>query len=204
MGRKRTRTRKHLYLSLAGIIFLSFAGCATWKGIEAKMEANESLVKAQELLAQGDYEGSLKENQKILSLNANAPPGDEALFNMGLIYAHYGYPERDYKRSLDLFKRMVKVFPQSPLAGQARIWMEIIQHNERLSREAGELDKSLKKSQQETEKLNREVGELDKSLKKSQQENEKLNRKIEELTTTIKKSKQVDIEIDEKKKELSR
>lgn len=183
MGRKRTGTRECLYLSIAGIIFISFAGCATWKGMEAKREARENIITAQKLLDQGDYEGSLKENQKILSLYGNVPPGDEALFNMGLIYAHYGYPERDYKRSLDLFKRVVNVFPQSPLAGQAKIWIEIIQDNER---------------------LNREIEELDKGFKKSQQENEKLNRKIEELNKTIKKSKQVDIEIDEKKKELSK
>jgi tetratricopeptide (TPR) repeat protein len=172
--------------------------------MKEKREAREYFLTAQNLLDQGDYEGSLKENQKILSLYGNVPPGDEALFNMGLIYAHYGYPERDYKRSLDLFKRLVKVFPQSPLAGQAKIWIEIIQDNERLNRGVGELDKSLKKSQQDNERLNREIGELDKSLKKSQQENEKLNRKIDELNKTIKKSKQVDIEIDEKKKELSK
>jgi tetratricopeptide (TPR) repeat protein len=193
--------------------------------MEVKRETPEHFITAQNLLDQGDYEGALKENQKVLSLYDNIPPGDGALFNMGLIYAHYGYPERDYKRSLDLFKRLVKVFPQSPLAGQAKIWIEIIQDNERLNRgvgeldksskksqqdnerlnrEIGELDKSFKKSQQDNERLNREIGELDKSLKKSQQENEKLNRKIEELNKTIKKSKQVDIEIDEKKKELSK
>jgi outer membrane protein assembly factor BamD (BamD/ComL family) len=183
LGRKRTGTRKYLYLSIAGMIFISLTGCAALKDMEAKREAREYLITAQKLLDQGDYEGALKENQKVLSLREHAPPGDEALFNTGLLYAHYGYSKRDYKKSLDLFKRLVKMFPQSPLVGQAKIWIGILQENER---------------------LNRETEESNKSIKKSQQENERLNREIEELNKTIKKSKQVDIEIDEKKKELSK
>ncbi len=183
MGRKRTGAREYLYLSITGMIFISFGGCATIKEMEAKREAREYLITAQKLLDQGDYEGSLKENQKVLSLCDSIPPGDEALFNMGLIYAHYGYSERDYKKSLDLFRRLVKVFPRSPLAGQAKIWIEILQENERLNRETEESNKVIKKSQQENDRLKKEIGELNKA---------------------IRKSKQVDIEIDEKKKELSK
>ena len=183
MGRERNRTGKYFCLSIACVIFISFSGCATLKEMEAKRETREYLVTAQKLLDQRDYEGSLKENQKVLSSYDNVPPGDEALFNAGLIYAHYGYPKRDYQKSLDYFKRLVKVFPQSPLVGQAKIWTGILQENER---------------------LNRETEESNKSIKKSQQGNERLNREIEELNKTIKKSKQVDIEIDEKKKELSK
>ncbi len=183
MGRKRTRTGKYLYLSIAVMIFISLPGCAILKGMEAKRKATEYLITAQKLLDQGDYEGSLKENLKVLSLFENNPPGDEALFNVGLIYAHYGNPKRDYKKSLDLFRRLVKLFSQSPLVGQAKIWIGILQENER---------------------LNREIEESNQMMKKSRQENEKLNRQIEELNETIKKSKQVDTEIDEKKKELSK
>ena len=183
MGRKQNRTWKHLYLFFACMSFISLAGCATLKEMEAERETREYLITAQKLLDKGDYEGSLKENQKVLSSYDNVPPGDEALFNTGLIYAHYGYPKRDYQKSLDHFKKLVKVFPQSPFAGQAKIWIEILQKNER---------------------LNRETGESNKSIKKLQQENEKLNREIEELNKSIERSKQVDIGIDEKKKELSK
>jgi len=151
--------------------------------MEAKREARECLITAQKLLDRGDYEGSLKENRKVLSLYESVPPGDEALFNTGLIYAHYGYSQKDHKKSLDLFKRLVEIFPQSPLVEQAKIWIGMLQENER---------------------LNKEIKELDKTIKKSKQENERLNREIEGLNKTIKKSKQVDIELDEKKKEFSK
>jgi len=148
LGRKRNRAWKYLYLSIACMIFISLAGCATLKEMEAKRETREYLITARKLLDQGDYEGSLKENQKALSLYDNVPPGDQALFNAGLIYAHYGYPKRDYQKSLDHFRRLLKVFPQSPYAGQAKIWIGILQENERLNREIEELNKTIKKSKE--------------------------------------------------------
>jgi len=144
------------------MILIPLAGCATLKEMEAKRETRESFSAAQKLLDQGDYEGSLKENQKVLSSYGNVPPGDEALFNTGLIYAHYGYSKRDYQKSLDHFKKLVKVFPQSPLAGQAKIWIVILQENERLNRENEELNKTIKKSKQ----VDIEIDEKKKELSK--------------------------------------
>jgi tetratricopeptide (TPR) repeat protein len=139
---------------------MPLADCATLKEMKAKRETHESLTRAQKLLDRGDHEGSLKENQKVLSLYGNVPPGDEALFNMGLIYAHYEYPKRDYKKSLDLFKRLTKVFPQSPLVGQAKIWIGLLQENERLNTEIEELKKAIKKSKQVDIELDEKKREL--------------------------------------------
>jgi tetratricopeptide (TPR) repeat protein len=144
------------------MIFVSLAGCAILKEMEAKREAREYLTMAQKLLDQGDYEGSLKEEEKVLTLYGKVPPGDEALFNMGLIYAHSGYPKRDYKKSLDLFRRLVKVFPQSPLVGQAKIWIGLLQENERLNREIEELNKTIKKSKQVDIELDEKKREISK------------------------------------------
>ncbi len=148
MGRKRNRIWQYLHLSIACIIFTSIAGCAALKALEAKREARRSLFTAQRLFDQGDYEGSLKENQKVLSFYGDVPPGDEALFNMGIIYAHYEYPKRDYQKSLDHFKRLVSLFSRSPFSGQAKIWIGILQENERLNRKIEELNKAIKKSKQ--------------------------------------------------------
>ena len=162
MGRKRNRTWKYLYFCIAYMILIFLAGCATLKEMEAKRETREYFITAQKLLDQGDYEGSLKENQKVLSLYDNVPPGDEALFNAGLIYALYGYPKRDYQKSLDHFKRLVKVFPQSPFAGQAKIWIGLLQENERLKREIEELNKTIKKSKEVDIQIDEKKKELSK------------------------------------------
>ncbi len=165
------------------MIFVSLAGCSALREMEVKWEVQEYLTTGQQLLDQGDYAGALENYQKVLALRDNIPPGDEALFNAALIYAHQGRPKRSYQKSLALCRRLVKVFPESPWAGQAKILIDILQENDRLS--------------EKTE-------ELDRTAKQVEQENERLRKEIEELTNTIKKSEQVDIEIDQKKKELSR
>ncbi len=197
MGRERNGTWKYLHLSVACIIFISLAGCSTLEEMDIRRETRTHLITARESLGKGDYEGSLKENQKVLSLSRNVPPADEALFNMGLLYGHYEYAKGDPRKSLDHFKRLVEVFPRSPFAGQAKIWIGMLQENERVNRENERLSRRI-------EELDRGIEESERTIRRFQQENQRLNREIEELNRSIRKSKQVDIEVDEKKKELSK
>jgi tetratricopeptide (TPR) repeat protein len=111
-------------------------------------QARESFLLSQRLLAEGNYEGAIKQNQKILSLSGQNPPGDEALFNMGLIHAHPGNPKRDYTKSLALFKRLTKDHPQSPWVEQAKTWVGVLQENEKMSRSIEELSRVIEKSKQ--------------------------------------------------------
>jgi len=91
------------------------------------------LLRAKKLFSQGDYEGSLKENEKALALSGGKPPGDEALFNMGLIYAHFANPKRDYGKALSFLRRLIKEHPQSPWTEDAKVWVAVLQDNEKLS-----------------------------------------------------------------------
>ncbi len=95
-------------------------------------EVREYLLHGQKLLALGDYEGSLQVCQKVLSLFSNRPPGDEALFNMGLIYAHAKNPKKDYGKSLQFFERLMKDFPESQWVEQARVWTGVMRDNRKL------------------------------------------------------------------------
>jgi len=90
-------------------------------------EGREHILRSQKLLAQGNYEGAIGENKKILSLSDSRSPKDEALYNLGLIYAHFGNPHQDIDKSIEFFKTMIKNNPKSPLADQAKIWVEILQ-----------------------------------------------------------------------------
>jgi tetratricopeptide (TPR) repeat protein len=172
MGGKRTRTGKQIYFCLAGLILFGLAGCAFLKTLQERDEARESLLRGRRLFAQGDYEGSLKENQRALSLAANQAPADEALFQMALIYAHADNPKKDQRQAVALFRRVIHEHSRTPLAEQAKVWVGVLQMSERLS--------------QTNEKLS--------------QTNEKLSQTNEKLSRIIEKSKQVDIEIEEKKR----
>jgi tetratricopeptide (TPR) repeat protein len=151
--------------------------------MEKRREAREHLSSAEESLVRRDYQGFLKKSRKALSLTDLQPPADEALFNAALAYAHLGHAGKDYRKSIDAFKRVLHEFPQSPFAGRAAIWIDVLQENERSRGEIEELNRAAREAKQENERLIREIGELNR---------------------TIDKSNQIDIEIDAKKKELSK
>src|SRR4029450_12356137 len=87
-----------------------------------RREANEYLISAQNLLAKGDYEGSLRESQRVLALLKDEPPADTPIFNMGLVYAHPKNPKKDNKRAISFFHRVSKCYPDIPCAEQSQIW----------------------------------------------------------------------------------
>ena len=97
-----------------------------------RREANEYLILAQNLLAKGDYEGSLRESQRVLALLKDEPPADTAIFNMGLVYAHPKNPKKDNKRAISFFSRVIKGYPDSPWVEQAKIWVGVLDGVEKL------------------------------------------------------------------------
>lgn len=115
---------------------------------EALKISSEHLLRAKRLLEQKDYDGSLKESQLVLSLSGQNPPGDEALFSMGLIYAHFGNPRKDYGKSIVFLKKLVKDYPQSAFAEQARIWVRVLQENEKLEQTIQKLNQIIEESKQ--------------------------------------------------------
>ncbi|MGZ3524016.1 MAG: tetratricopeptide repeat protein [Thermodesulfobacteriota bacterium] len=168
MGRKRTRAREFIYFCTAGLIFFALLGCTSiiekekseWKEEQVQTEkiqkedlskeeppkVSEHLLRARKLLEQRDFDGSLKENQKILSVSSQNSPADEALFNMGLIYAHFGNPKKDYSKSIGFFRKLVKEYPESPFVEQAKIWTGILQENEKLSQTIQKLNQVIEES----------------------------------------------------------
>ena len=151
--------------------------------LTARWESRNSLETAQRLFDRGDYDGALRENQKVLLKYSQIPPGDESLFRAGMIYAHPGYSKRNVEKALDSFRKLVKTFPQSPFTGQAKIWIEILK---------------------EREKLSSELEDSNRHIKKTQHENERLVKENEDLRNVYRKSRQVDIDIEGKKKELTK
>ena len=110
---------------------------AETKPLEGKAEdvaeGRESQTRSQRLLAAGDFEGFISENQRVLSLAHPRSSKDEALFNLGLVYAHEGNPKKDFLKSLDFFKRLIHDHPRSPLVEQAKIWVGLLQEYESLN-----------------------------------------------------------------------
>jgi tetratricopeptide (TPR) repeat protein len=125
--------------------------------VEMRSSADKSLLRGQELFARGDYAGALRENQAVVSAFDKKPPGDRALFSMGLIYAHHENPQRDYKQSRAYFKKFIEDYPKSALAGQADMWVHVIDEIEKEKRIAREREKKqVEKKQVEKKPESRE------------------------------------------------
>lgn len=187
MGRKRAGTRKYVLCFIAILTCFVLMGCASTKkqhdtgDIEMTVEpmdlaisrsqpkkenmrdeSKEVLAQAKRLLAMGQYEASLRENMKVLSIAPNGPPGDEAMFNIGLIYAYPKYQKKDYGKAVTTLTKVVKEYPQSNWSGHARILLDIIQENERMKRiysEASHENEKLKTMIEQSKKVDLEIEE---------------------------------------------
>jgi len=161
VGRKRTRQRNHVHLCIAVVMCFAIIGCAAGGDIieppketvparpdvhrdlaDARRDfaaaRRRDLADARRLLAAGDYQSALRINETVLKTSAGKPPADEALFNIGIIFAHPGNRGRDYQRSITSFRRLAKEYPQSPLADQASLWAGVLEENIKLRRASSE------------------------------------------------------------------
>ncbi len=201
MGRKRIPAGKLVYLCSAGLVFFLLTGFTpsqkefasslrqevppskASKQKEPAKPSADDLLRAKKLFDLGDYIAALEENQRILSRSGKSGPRDEALFNIGLIYAHVDNPQRNVGKALQFFKEVLKEYPQSHVAGEAKVLVGVLQERE--------------KQNQAIEKSKRENEELSQVVEKLKRENLELNRVIE-------KFKQVDIDVEGKKREQGR
>lgn len=94
-------------------------------------QENTQLQRGRQLLLEGDYEGALQANRELLDQFPHSPPGDTALFNMGLIHVHYANPKKDIGQAQVYFARLEKDFPDSPRREEAKIWAGILETMEK-------------------------------------------------------------------------
>jgi len=99
---------------------------------QQRRDAQNYLQQGQTLLGKGDYDASLRQSQRALSLAKNQEPADEALFNMALVYADPKNPKKDNRRAISLFNRVLKEYPESRWREQAKIWVEVLDGVEKL------------------------------------------------------------------------
>lgn len=126
MGRKRTAKWKRLYLCLAGVSLALLCACTAEQKHATVNPADEHLLCGKELLGRKDFEAAAAELQQALSLASPQPPADEALYGLGLVFAHEDNPGRDLATSQEQFLRLISEYPSSPLAQEAEIWVLLL------------------------------------------------------------------------------
>lgn len=138
MGRKYIRQGKYLFLCIAGLVVSLLFSCAAFEYKGKQQSALNHFDQSNRLVAEGNFNDALRENREVLSLFTKRRPADQALFNIGLIYSHYGNPEKDFIKSVSHFEQLINEFPESPLAGQAKIWVGVLKVIEKQNVKADE------------------------------------------------------------------
>lgn len=209
MGRKSTGSGQHFCLCLALLAALS--GCSLVAQWQKRGEIDDSLRQGDALLRSSQYEASLKQYNRVLSLADNHEPSDAAWFNIGLIYADPQNPNRNPQKAFDCFNQVVAAYPASAWRQQAQAWIGVLEEannsrreielsNKRLERSREELDQS----QQELQKSKQELEKSKQQMEKTRAELERSRVEVEKSKQVIEKSRQVDIEIEQKKRARGR
>jgi hypothetical protein len=108
-------------------MLLSSWGCAPVKALPGQSEGCVRLQAFQPLINQGDFDSVVKKGEEVLAASPRSPLADEALFALGLVYSHAENPKKNYLKSREYFARLGKEYPGSPLAGEAKIWIGVLE-----------------------------------------------------------------------------
>jgi chromosome segregation ATPase len=168
-------------------------------------------------MADGQYEASLAKNVTVLN-NFPHSIADQALFQMGLLYAHPENPNQNYQKSLGAFNKILNEYSQSRLRHQAQLWVLTVQDAIDKKQKIGNLNKKKVSLANTIEQQKIEIALLQKkivtrkdddvidSLEKKVDEQEKKvdeqKKEITQLLEQIEKLKRVDLGIEEKKQKI--
>lgn len=202
MGRKPNRPGQRFHFCLALLVFL--CGCTLFEESNRRQYLRETLASGQQQLLRGDYAGSLKAFESVVAIAQNQPPADLATYSMGVIFAHPQNPKKDLRQAISTFNQVIARYPESVWAGQARVWVGVLDEAEELKREIARTKQLVEKSQEEIDR-NRQAAERSRQEnEKSRLELDKSRQEIEKMKLMLEKSKQIDIEIEKKRRERAR
>jgi hypothetical protein len=178
---------RFVFCAVVLLLVGSLAGCGTmWESLKNREpeKKTDQFERSNALIAEGNFEAAYKENEKIFAERRGA--ADVALFNMGMVSASSSNPRRNYPRALASFKTLLKDYPQSPLADQAKVWIQVLEAHQRVV--------------EEKQAVMEEKGKLLDEKRALIREKETLSQERERLKYTVEKSRQVDVDIEKRRR----
>ena len=108
--KRHRRTGEHFPFLFICIMItpILLCGCGRFNG---ELQAKTNLKEANDLFSQGRYTASLGKYQQIIGVYP--PAADKVLFEMGIVYAYPMNEQKDYHKSLECFRRLIKEYPES-------------------------------------------------------------------------------------------
>jgi outer membrane protein assembly factor BamD (BamD/ComL family) len=79
-----------------------------------------------------NFAEAVQKNLQLLDQAAMKKPADQALYNLGLLYAHDDNPEQDYRKSQLYLHLLTEQFPDSQFAEEAQVWLGLFKTIEKI------------------------------------------------------------------------
>ncbi len=160
MGRKRAGKRQYFlfYCACCLIFIIGPTACSL---LPTAWQARNDLSQAKTFLAKGNYDAALRETEKALSSHLEIV-GDEALYLIGLIYAHPKNPGLNLIRSIESFQVILKKHPHSAIAPKAEVWVSILRKTTKMDAAIFNLNRKLTEKQLEIRGLKTQIDNLKK------------------------------------------
>ena len=226
MGQERSGKGGHLLLCIACCISVSLWLCGCAHSLK-QSQGEQDLKEAKHLMSTGDYSAS---EMKTLVVLEEFPQmfGDEALFQMGLIYSLPKNPNADYEKSTTFFQKLVALYPDSSRKDEASAWLLLLttrvayekktlelQKRVRVIEQTSEArEKKLKQLQGQLETRQKGFAEYQDTVSQMQEELEarekeiadyqdavsRLQGRVTELESQLAKFKNIDVTIEQKKR----
>jgi tetratricopeptide (TPR) repeat protein len=202
MGGKPIGQWQQICICLALLIIIS--GCGLFQESMRRRELREAVTHGQELLARGDYEGSLNAFRNVIAIAKDQPPADAANFHIGVVYAHPQNPHQDRQKARGSFQRVLTQYPESRFTEPAKAWVGVLNEIDATKQEIERTKLEADKSKQEIEKSRLAAERSKQEAERSRLELEKSRQEFEKAKQLIEKYKQVDIQIEKKRRARGR
>jgi len=157
---------------------LLLAGCGL-PGLMRQEDRPADLVARGDALARaGDFGTAEATYRRVLDASLRDRPADRpadrALLGLGRLYVSPDNANRDYRQAHQQFDRLAREYPESPVAGEARAWRDLLGAVLREREETIRAREETIRARQETDRLRRE-------LQRARQEAEAIRQDLERL-----------------------
>ncbi|MBI3950961.1 MAG: tetratricopeptide repeat protein [Acidobacteria bacterium] len=185
------KTKISIVLMLLGLCLVG--GACRKKPAPTTPAPPQFFPEAEQYFEAGDYARAAEAYEAYLRLNPSPANHDKALFRLALAYAFPDSPVHHWERAVELFKRVVSLFPQSPYKQQAELILYLQAEVDRLRLEINDRESQMKLQQSELDQLKKNLGELQLKLGEqegqishSKAEQERLRREVDRLRSEVK------------------
>jgi len=182
MSTKHRRLREHLNVFLACIMLAPtlLCGCSH---LNEGYQARPTFEEANVFFRQGSYEASLGKYQQIIEKYPTV--GDRVLFEMGIIYAYAGNPQKDYQKSLQYFRKLIKEYPESGYRKDSELMIfnidNVIAKDTTIAAQQTLIEtlrQGIESSGNEISTLQKRIEALEQEVRKKEAENSKLQTEV--------------------------